>query len=50
ALDGRDATRPSDIGRVATLALLHRLRKDPLESVGDDVRITRAVNDIIQRE
>jgi len=31
---------------VAVLALRHRLRKDPLESSGDEVRIERAIADI----
>jgi len=43
ALDGRSHTEPEDIARVATLSLQHRLRKDPLESVGDDERVKRAV-------
>ncbi|MBK8987098.1 MAG: magnesium chelatase ATPase subunit I [Chloroflexi bacterium] len=43
ALDGRSQTEPEDIARVATLSLQHRLRKDPLESVGDDERVKRAV-------
>lgn len=43
ALEGRETTQPSDIARVATLSLRHRLRKDPLETAGDDARIDRAV-------
>jgi magnesium chelatase subunit I len=43
ALEGRAAASPSDVARVATLALRHRLRKDPLEQSGDDSRIQRAV-------
>lgn len=35
-----------DVLRVAVLALRHRLRKDPLESSGDEVRIERAIADI----
>lgn len=46
ALEGRDTTVPADVARVAPLALRHRLRKDPLESQGDDARIERAVADI----
>ena len=45
ALEGRDRTEVADIGRIATLALRHRLRKDPLETQGDDSRIERAVAD-----
>ncbi len=47
ALDGRPHTTPQDIAQIATLALLHRLRKDPLENVGDDIRIRRAVAELI---
>jgi magnesium chelatase subunit I len=43
ALEGRTAAEPADIAGVATLALQHRLRKDPLESIADDVRVERAV-------
>lgn len=43
ALEGRDTTTPADVARIATLALRHRLRKDPLESQGDDTRIERAL-------
>jgi magnesium chelatase subunit I len=47
ALEGRDTTTPKDVASVATLALRHRLRKDPLESGGDDTRIERAVAEVI---
>jgi magnesium chelatase subunit I len=47
ALNGRPHTTPQDIAQIATLALLHRLRKDPLENVGDDIRIRRAVAELI---
>jgi magnesium chelatase subunit I len=47
ALEGRKATTPKDVANVATLALRHRLRKDPLESGGDDTRIERAVAEVI---
>ncbi len=47
ALDGRSHTTPQDVAQIATLALLHRLRKDPLENVGDDIRIRRAVAELI---
>jgi magnesium chelatase subunit I len=48
ALEGRKQTQAQDIGAVATLALQHRLRKDPLESVGDAARIERAVVEVLQ--
>jgi len=47
AFEGRDSAQPSDIARVATLSLRHRLRKDPLETAGDDTRIERAVAETI---
>ncbi|MGQ9827279.1 MAG: magnesium chelatase ATPase subunit I [Roseiflexus sp.] len=47
AFEGRDSAQPSDIARVATLSLRHRLRKDPLETAGDDTRIERAVVETI---
>ena len=47
ALEGRDAATPADVARIATLALRHRLRKDPLESAGDDTRIERAVKELL---
>mgnify|MGYP002078450856 CR=1 FL=1 len=50
ALSDRTATSPQDVARVATLALQHRLRKDPLENVGDDARIRRAVAELIKEE
>lgn len=48
AYEGRASAEPPDIGRVATLALRHRLRKDPLEQTGDDARIEHAVRETIQ--
>jgi magnesium chelatase subunit I len=47
AFEGRDATSPADIARVAVLSLRHRLRKDPLEQGGDDTRIQRVVTETI---
>lgn len=47
AFQGRKTARPIDIAEVATLALQHRLRKDPLESIGDDERVKRAVKEVI---
>ncbi|HMO57338.1 MAG TPA: magnesium chelatase ATPase subunit I [Roseiflexaceae bacterium] len=43
AYEGHTAAGPHEIRRVARLALRHRLRKDPLESSGDDARIERAL-------
>lgn len=50
ALDSRSHTTPEDIARVATLSLQHRLRKDPLEAIGDDERVVRAVNQLLYPE
>ncbi|MEZ4638168.1 MAG: magnesium chelatase ATPase subunit I [Caldilineaceae bacterium] len=47
ALNGRKSAGPEDIAAVATLALQHRLRKDPLESIGDDARVLRAVEETL---
>ena len=47
AFEGRTSTTSDDVARLATLVLRHRLRKDPLESSGDDLRITRAVAETI---
>lgn len=47
ALHGRSAAAEQDIAQVATLALQHRLRKNPLEQMGDDERIKRAVAETI---
>lgn len=48
ALNGRLHSTPQDIAHIAILALQHRLRKDPLENVGDDTRIRRAIKEFIQ--
>lgn len=47
ALEGATTATAQHIARVATLALQHRLRKDPLEDVGDNERVHRAVKEII---
>ena len=47
AFEGRGAAEKADVARVATLALRHRLRKDPLESTGDDERVERVVKEIL---
>ena len=46
AYEKRTLATADDVLRVAVLALRHRLRKDPLESSGDEVRIERAIADI----
>lgn len=47
ALEGRAVAAPRDVARVATLALQHRLRKNPLDTISDDDRVRRAVEDVI---
>jgi magnesium chelatase subunit I len=47
ALEARRVAEARDIASVAILALQHRLRKDPLESMGDDARVRRAINEVI---
>jgi len=46
AYEKRTEAKADDVLRVANLALRHRLRKDPLESSGDEQRIARAIADI----
>ena len=47
ALDGRERAVPGDVARVGVLALQHRLRKDPLETAGDDDRVRRAIQQLV---
>jgi magnesium chelatase subunit I len=47
AFEGKTEVGPSHVRRVAVLALRHRLRKDPLETQEDEVKIEQAVDDII---
>lgn len=49
AFENRDAATAEDVLHIATLALQHRLRKDPLEPVGDSVRVERAIAGLIER-
>ncbi len=46
ALEGHTEVRPEDVQRIALLSLRHRLRKDPLETQDDAVRIERAVAEV----
>ena len=48
ALEGHTTASVKEIKRVAVLALQHRLRKDPLESIGDDARVQRAIATIAE--
>jgi magnesium chelatase subunit I len=47
ALEGHNEVSTDDVRRVATLALRHRLRKDPLETQDDEVKIERAVAEVL---
>ncbi|HKV42367.1 MAG TPA: magnesium chelatase ATPase subunit I [Blastocatellia bacterium] len=47
ALDGRSTTTESDVRRVAAMALRHRLRKDPLDSIDSGVSVERALDRIL---
>jgi magnesium chelatase subunit I len=46
ALEGRRSVTEDDIRRVAVMALRHRMRKDPLESIDSGVRITQALSQL----
>lgn len=46
AFEGRKEVRGDDVRRVAMLSLRHRLRKDPLETQDDEVKIEQAVADV----
>ena len=43
AIDGADAVDDAHVARVATMALRHRLRRDPLDDSDSGVRVERAV-------
>ena len=47
ALEGHPEVCVEDVRRIATLALRHRLRKDPLETQDDAARIERAVAEVL---
>jgi magnesium chelatase subunit I len=47
AIEGHDEVRMEDVRRIAILALRHRLRKDPLETQDDAVRIERSVEEVL---
>jgi len=50
ALNGRKTARSNDVAEVAILALQHRLRKDPLEPMGDEDRVVRAVEALLGKD
>ena len=45
ALEGADAVEVSHLRQVATVALRHRLRRDPLDESGSTTRVNRAVEE-----
>jgi len=47
ALEGHSEVMLDDVRRVALLALRHRLRKDPLETQDDDVRVESAMAEVL---
>jgi magnesium chelatase subunit I len=47
AIEGHSEVTLADVRRITILALRHRLRKDPLETQDDAVRIERAVEEIL---
>lgn len=47
ALEGHNEVTLDDVRRVAMLALRHRLRKDPLETQDDDVRVESAMAEVL---
>jgi magnesium chelatase subunit I len=46
AFEDRSTVGDADIGRVAGLALRHRLRRDPLDDAGSSARVDRAVSEL----
>jgi len=44
ALEGDDYVNEVHIGRIAAMALAHRLRRDPLDESGSSVRVQRAMD------
>ncbi len=47
ALEGHNEVKLDDVRRITLLALRHRLRKDPLETQDDAVRIERVVDEVL---
>jgi len=49
AFEGRAKATLDDVARVARMSLRHRLRRDPLESIGSADRIDQAVTELLDR-
>lgn len=47
AFENHQEVRLDDVRRVAMLSLRHRLRKDPLETQDDEVKIEEALNEVL---
>ena len=47
ALEGADTVEVSHLREVAPLVLRHRLRRDPLDDAGSDVRVARAIEETL---
>jgi magnesium chelatase subunit D len=47
ALEGRKTVSTEDVRRVATMALRHRLRRDPLEQTGSSARIEQQLDKLL---
>ncbi|MEM9107604.1 MAG: magnesium chelatase ATPase subunit I [Pseudomonadota bacterium] len=48
ALDGRSTATTDDIAAMATAALVHRLRRDPLDESGSGARVQRALAEAME--
>jgi magnesium chelatase subunit I len=49
AFEGRRAASVDDVRRVSVMALRHRLRKDPLESIDSGLRIEQGLDEVFSR-
>ncbi|HKR02010.1 MAG TPA: magnesium chelatase ATPase subunit I [Pyrinomonadaceae bacterium] len=47
AFEGRKSVGPKDVRRVATMALRHRLRRDPLEQTGSGARVEQQLDKLL---
>ena len=47
ALQGRKQAGPEDLRKVAPLVLRHRLRRNPLDDTGSEVRVQRALQEVM---
>ena len=50
ALDGDETVDSSHLRRIAVPALRHRLRRDPLDSVGSSSRVQRSLDEVLPNE